>query len=89
MPTLILPPRYTTDSIALWETAIKSEWEVVRLQNWKIPEHLEIRDPVLYGEPLFVDLVAESLAIELIKPTPNWLVFVCISSFADRNLFNE
>ena len=74
MPTLILPPRYTPDSIALWKTAIKAKWEVIRLQNWKIPEHLEIRAPVLYGEPLFADVVAEGLSIILIEPPPNWLV---------------
>ncbi len=36
MPTLILPPRYTTNSISLWQAAIALGWEVERLANWRI-----------------------------------------------------
>jgi hypothetical protein len=37
----ILTPRYTSDSIALWKSAIELEWDVERLQNWKVPTHLQ------------------------------------------------
>ena len=73
MPTLILPPRYTIDSIALWKTAIALGWSVERLQNWRIDRNKTILDPFIYGEPLFAEVVAESLSIGLIEPQLDWL----------------
>lgn len=73
MPTLILPPRYTTDSILLWKTAISLDWEVERLQNWRVNPHKRIQNPVIYGEPLFAEAIAELLSIRLIQPELNWL----------------
>jgi hypothetical protein len=54
MPTLILPPRYTDDSVALWRAAMAMGWTVTRLQGWRITSDSPIDEPVLYGEPLFV-----------------------------------
>ena len=73
MPTLILPPRYTGDSIALWKTAIALGWSVERLQNWRVDRNKTILDPFIYGEPLFAQVVAESLSIGLIEPQLDWL----------------
>jgi hypothetical protein len=73
MPTLILPPRYTPDSIAVSKAAVRAGWEVERLGSWRVPQHLLDRDVVLYGEPLFAAIVAESLGLSLLEPPPAWL----------------
>ena len=75
MPTLILPPRYTPDSIIFWRTAIDLGWEVERLQNWRISEDKsqQLIDPFIYGEPLFAKAIAQHLSIQPIDPSPNWL----------------
>lgn len=73
MTTLILPPRYTTDSILLWKTAINLGWEIERLQNWRINPEKTIHNPVIYGEPLFAKVISELLSITLIEPEPDWL----------------
>ena len=41
-PILILPPRYTPDSIALWKAATAAGWRVERLPDWRVPEWLEL-----------------------------------------------
>lgn len=73
MPTLILPPRYTPDSIAMWRAALRAGWDVERLAGWQAPEHLRDMDPVLYGEPLFAAAVADALGLALLEPDPGWL----------------
>ena len=73
MHTLILPPRYTPDSIALWKAANAAGWKVERLQNWRVPDWLRGEDVVLYGEPLFAAAVAESLSVILLEPPLDWL----------------
>lgn len=73
-PILILPPRYTQDSIALWRAAGRAHWPVVRLQNWRVPEDLKGRDVCIYGEPLFAAVVAEALKLELLEPPADWLI---------------
>jgi hypothetical protein len=73
MPTLILPPRYTPDSIALWKAAIKIGWATERLQNWRAPEWLRESEVALYGEPLFAAAVAEALSLALLEPSFHWL----------------
>ena len=74
MPALILPPRYTPDSIAIWSAALQAGWDVERLAGWHTPEHLRDADPVLYGEPLFAAAaVADSLGLSLLEPDPGWL----------------
>ena len=41
MPTLILPPRYTSDSIGVSKAAVQAGWEVERLSSWRVPAHLQ------------------------------------------------
>lgn len=75
MPTLILTPRYTEDSQALWKAAGASGWACERLAGWRIPDHLKTLDaPVLYGEALFGPDLAEQLGIRLLSPPEDWLV---------------
>lgn len=75
MPTLIFTPRYTDDSQALWKAAGALNWQVQRLTNWRVPEHLQnLVEPVLYGEALFGPDLAEQLGIRLLSPPEDWLV---------------
>lgn len=74
MPTLILPPRYTEDSISLWRTAKELGWRVERLHSWRVPSNIIDSTIVIYGEFLFAAIVSESLEIMLIEPTFDWLV---------------
>jgi hypothetical protein len=74
MPILVLPPRYTPDSIALTDAATHARWEVERLHSWKVPDWLQGRnDVVLFGEPLFATVVAEDLGLALLEPPLSWL----------------
>jgi hypothetical protein len=73
MPTLVLPPRYTPDSNALWKAAIDAGWETERLQGWRIPEGFDVKENlVLYGEPLFAAVVADQLQLALLEPPFAW-----------------
>jgi len=71
-PTLILPPRYTDDSNKMWKAAIDLGWEVERI-NWLIPPGFAPAKPVIYGEPLFNQFVADQLGVTLSSPWPDFL----------------
>jgi hypothetical protein len=53
--------------------ALAAGWDAVRLTSWRVPASLSQRDPVLYGEPLFADVVAGALGIALFQATFDWL----------------
>lgn len=75
MPTLILTPRYSDDTQALWKAAAARGWSIERLSRWHIPEHLQqAHEPVLYAEALFGPTLAEQLGIALASPPDDWLV---------------
>jgi hypothetical protein len=75
MPTLVLTPRYTEDSQALWKAAASRGWSVVRLNGWHVPEYLKAKkDLVLYVEALFGPTIAEQLDLRLVDPPEDWLV---------------
>ena len=73
MPTLILSPRYSDDSITLRRAAIALDWDVMRLASWRCPEDFEPEDPVLHGEPLFNTAIAEQLGLVLVEPPEDFL----------------
>src|SRR4051812_11644823 len=73
MPTLVLAPRFTPDSITMRRAALEMGWHVERLASWRAPEELIGQELVLYAEPLFVAAVAETLGMSLIEPTLDWL----------------
>lgn len=73
MPTLILSPRYSDDSITLRRAAIALGWDVMRLASWCPPEDFEFEEPVLYAEPLFNEAVAEQLGLAVIRPPEDFL----------------
>lgn len=75
MPTLILTPRYTDDSQALWKAASSLGWQIERLTRWAVPEYLrDLSEPVFYGEALFGPTLADQLGITLLDPPEDWLV---------------
>jgi hypothetical protein len=74
MPTLILTPRYTADTQALWRAANHLGWQVERLRSWRVPEDLRsVAEPILYLEPLMAQTSAEQFGIRLLEPQPDWL----------------
>jgi hypothetical protein len=73
MPTLILSPRYSDDSIKLRRAAIALGWDVIRLANWRCPDDIEVDEPVLFAEPLFNAAVAEQLGLEVVEPPEDFL----------------
>jgi len=75
VPTLVLSPRYSSDSIILRRAAVTEGWSVFRLQGWRVPDELHERndDIVLYGEALFAAAIAEALGRALLEPPPDWL----------------
>ena len=73
MLTLVLSPRYTPDSNALWQAAVRAKWPVMRLQNHRAPDELQNQDVVLYGEALFVAIIADQLDLALFETPLDWL----------------
>jgi len=73
MPTLVLPPRFTPDTIAMSHAAVDAGWSVERLSAWRVPDWLRGQDVALYGEPLFAAVVAEHLGLMLLEPPFDWL----------------
>lgn len=73
MPILILPPRMTPDTEAVFVAAQAAGWEALRLDSWRVSAGLNGRDVVLYGEPLFADVVAPSLGVALLHAPFDWL----------------
>lgn len=74
MPTLILSPRYSDDSITLRRAAMALGWDVMRLASWRVPEDFEPEEPVLFAEPLFNAAVCEQLGLAVIEPLEDFLV---------------
>jgi len=76
MPTLVLSPRYTPDSRTLRRAAENAGWSVLRQADWR-PSQREFSGAVaLYGEPLFVDVMAASLDLTVLDSPPDWLAHV-------------
>lgn len=74
MPTLILTPRHTDDSQALWKAAARRGWSIERLPGWRVPPHLRALDePVFYGEALFAAEIGAALGLHLDNPPDDWL----------------
>lgn len=74
MTTLVLSPRYTTDSRLLAKAARSLGWSTLRLVNHRPPEALDLSSIVLYGESYFVEFLAQELALTLAVPAVDFLV---------------
>lgn len=72
--TLVLSPRYTSDSRVLRNAALQAGWHVERLGGWHILDRLYGRDVVLYGEPSFIEVIAASLHLSLLDAPFDWLL---------------
>lgn len=70
---LILSPRYTPDSINLRRSALVMNWQVDRLQNYRIASNYETANITLYGEALFTTIIAEQLEYTLLEAPADWL----------------
>lgn len=73
MPTLLLSSRYTADSQALWRAMLEMGWSVQRLYGHRAPDNLEADEVVIYGEALFVRIIAQQFDIALLETPYNWL----------------
>jgi hypothetical protein len=73
MSTLILSPRYTPDSAALWKAALADGWHIQRLQNWRITDEIQ-GSVAIYGEYLFAIAIAQQLSLALLQPSFDWLI---------------
>ena len=73
---MLLAPRVTPDSVAIWKAGIDRGWRVERLGSWRLPEELKPwpGDVLMYAEPLFAEAVADQMDCILIEPPPEWLV---------------
>lgn len=70
--TILTSPRYSQDSHIIAEAARKHQgWATHRAVRYQVPEDLE--DPVVYGEPIFCDIVAQRLGLNLLQTPPFWL----------------
>ena len=54
-------------------------WSVERLTRWQPPTHLRDQDVVVYGEPLFVEFVAQATERVVLEPAFDWLVTLPLS----------
>jgi len=74
MPTLILPPRFSDDSSALWRAAIARGWDIERLQSWRVPDDFPREgEAAIYGESMWANFVAQQLGWHLFEPPLDWL----------------
>lgn len=84
-PTLVLSPRFTTDSIALAGAATQLGWTVERCMSWRPNEGLKSQPVVVYGEPLFAAVIANELGLTLIEPPFHWLTTLPVQ-YRKRNI---
>ncbi|HEX6544514.1 MAG TPA: ATP-grasp domain-containing protein [Ktedonobacterales bacterium] len=73
MPTLLLSPRYTSDSRQLRQAAEVAGWQVLRLGSWRPPDRTFADEVVVYGEPLFTDIMAAALDLAAFDIPADWL----------------
>jgi len=72
MPTLLLTPRQTEDTQALWRGCVSLGWHVHRVQGWKVSK-VDDADVAVYAEPLLATHIAHTLGLELLGPANDWL----------------
>lgn len=76
--TVLLGPRATDDSVAIWRVCVANQWPVHRIQGWRVPDELRTHQTnvVIYGEPLFAEAVADQTELALLEPAIDWLTAV-------------
>ncbi len=73
MSILLLPSRYSADSVALWQAALTAGWSVRRLGYGQPAEVRAGEQAAIYGEPVFALALASNLEHALLTPTAEWL----------------
>lgn len=76
LPRVVLSPRYSADSIAVWQAALAVGWTTARVRHAEaraLVGALAPEEVVIYGETLLADAVAGALDLALIEPTIGWL----------------
>lgn len=73
MTHLILSPRHTSDSNTLWKAALDMSWKINRLYKYRIKAGIADNSAKIYGENLFVEIIAQQLEIALLATPPEWL----------------
>lgn len=76
MPRVVLSPRYSADSIAIWQAALAAGWSTARVKHGEAEALLGAIEPeevVIYGETLLADAVAGALDLVLLEPPAAWL----------------
>ena len=72
MQTLILSPRHSSDTQALWQALIKrDDWKAHRAYRYQVPGDVE--NPCVYGEMQFCDIIASELGLQLLEPPDHFL----------------
>ncbi|MGC4047727.1 MAG: ATP-grasp domain-containing protein [Armatimonas sp.] len=74
MPTLIFPDRpgnWDISDLKYAATALK--WNTYAMR-YRVPNDIQFDNPVLYGDPLFCDIVAAQLGVRLIEPPHDLLL---------------
>ena len=57
----------------MWRAALHAGWDVERIRGYAIEPALGAKEPVLYGETLLADALAEPLGLAFLEPTADWL----------------
>lgn len=76
MPRVLLSPRYSADSIAIWQAALAIGWSTSRVKHAEAHALLgavEADEVVVYGETLLADAVAAALGLALFEAPAAWL----------------
>lgn len=76
MPRVLLSPRYSADSVAIWQAALAIGWSTARVEHAEAHALLgavEADEVVVYGETLLADAVAAALGLALFEAPAAWL----------------
>jgi len=72
MPTLLLAPSPSPESIAMRAAALNRGWSVIR-SGWRLPNDLDPAQTVIYGGELFSQLASQQLGLTVPSPPLSWL----------------
>lgn len=98
-PTILLSQRFSQDSQAVWQAAVRRGWPVHRAIRFSVPDPL----PELvcaYGEVTFCDIMADRARLALLDVPDSWLallprefvkrdVWQCTKLTVDAEKFNS
>ncbi len=80
--TVILSPRFSSDSQDIWSATIRNNWNVHRAIRFLPPES---KDVCVYGELSFCDIMAERCGLALLDAPDTFLL--AIPEYTKRNVW--